>query len=452
MTFSHALSTNNYGPAKFIVDASAANGTHTTIATALTSASSSDTIFIRPGTYTENLTLKAGVNLAAYTGDEMTPNVTIVGKATMSTAGTVTISNIRLQTNSDFFLVVSGSAASIVSLENCYLNCSNNTGISYTSSGVTSLIQIISCFGNLATTGIALFASSGSGLISFVYSEIANSGGSSTNNTASAGIITVDHSLFSNPITTSSTGALAFLHSRIDSAAQNTTALTLGGSGTTTVAYSIINSGSASSISVGGADVTVRSVSVGSTNINGITGAGTITYGNINFSTGSSGMNTTTQLAGFTRPGITLSSHQPAFLAYLPSTDLNKTGAAAAFTIGSATALTEVFDQGSNFNTNGTFTAPYTGKYYLSGNCVVVGATISTGGNLTITTSNRNYIFNNVRPAGTSNAGFGISYLCDMDAADTATLVITMSGEAGNTDDIFGSADVQTGFSGFLAF
>jgi pectin methylesterase-like acyl-CoA thioesterase len=65
MTFTHALSTNNYGPAKFIVSSSAANGTHTTIAAALTSASTGDTIFIRPGTYTENLTLKAGVNLTA---------------------------------------------------------------------------------------------------------------------------------------------------------------------------------------------------------------------------------------------------------------------------------------------------------------------------------------------------------------------------------------------------
>ena len=46
MTFTHALSTNNYGPAKFIVDALVANGTHTTIASALTSASSGDTIFL----------------------------------------------------------------------------------------------------------------------------------------------------------------------------------------------------------------------------------------------------------------------------------------------------------------------------------------------------------------------------------------------------------------------
>ena len=117
MTFTHALSTNNYGPAKFIVDASAANGTHTTIAAALTSASSGDTIFIRPGTYTENLTLKAGVNLCAFDCDDLTPNVTISGKATFTAAGTVTISGIRLQTNSDFLLAVTGSAASIVHLK-----------------------------------------------------------------------------------------------------------------------------------------------------------------------------------------------------------------------------------------------------------------------------------------------------------------------------------------------
>ena len=79
MTFTHALTTGNYGPAKFIVSANVYEGTHTTIAAALTSASSGDTIFIRPGTYTENLTLKAGVNLCAYECDGQTPNVTVIG-------------------------------------------------------------------------------------------------------------------------------------------------------------------------------------------------------------------------------------------------------------------------------------------------------------------------------------------------------------------------------------
>ena len=96
------LSTNTFCTAKWIVSPTATDGTHTTIAAALTAASSGDTIFIRPGTYTENLTLKAGVNLAAYDCDAFSGQVTISGKCSFSAAGQVDISGIRLQTNGDF--------------------------------------------------------------------------------------------------------------------------------------------------------------------------------------------------------------------------------------------------------------------------------------------------------------------------------------------------------------
>ncbi len=131
---SHLANINPMSSSRWIVDPLGFNGTHTTIASAITSATSGDTIFLLPGTYTENLTLAAGVNLTAYNCDSTTPNVTISGKCTFTGAGTVSISGIRLQTNSDFLLAVTGSAASIVNLIDCYLNCTNNTGISYTSS------------------------------------------------------------------------------------------------------------------------------------------------------------------------------------------------------------------------------------------------------------------------------------------------------------------------------
>src|SRR5215469_17495644 len=84
-------------------------GDFTTITAAINAAVSGQTIFLRPGTYTENPTLKAGVNLAAFDADATTPNVIINGKCSFSSAGTVSISGIELQTNSDFCLAVSGS-------------------------------------------------------------------------------------------------------------------------------------------------------------------------------------------------------------------------------------------------------------------------------------------------------------------------------------------------------
>src|SRR6185503_17737268 len=117
------ISTGTFTTAKWIVSSDITQGTHTTIAAALTSASSGDTIFIRPGTYTENLTLKAGVALCAYVCDAFEPNVIISGTCTFTAAGTVSISGIRLQTNNAALLAVTGSAASIVFLNLCFLNC-----------------------------------------------------------------------------------------------------------------------------------------------------------------------------------------------------------------------------------------------------------------------------------------------------------------------------------------
>ena len=149
---------NLFSVAKWMVNPVAGSGTHTTIATALTSASSGDTIFIAPGTYTENLTLKAGVNLTAFNCDAITPNVIILGTCTFTAAGTVTISGIQLKTNSNFFLAVTGSAASIVNLKSCYLNCSNNTGISFTTSAaLTAGINCYDCIGDIMVQLVLLY-------------------------------------------------------------------------------------------------------------------------------------------------------------------------------------------------------------------------------------------------------------------------------------------------------
>lgn len=295
---SQQLSTNTFGCAKWIVSSDATQGTHTTIAGALTSSSSGDTIFIRPGTYTENLTLKAGVNLAAYECDALTPNVTIVGKCTFTAAGTVSISGIRLQTNSDFLLAVTGSAASIINLDNCHLNCSNNTGISFTSSSSSAVISVLNSFGNLGTTGIALFSHSSAGILTFDNFDCSNTGGSSTASTASSGILNTSYSTFTNPITTSSTANLTNRYCTHDTSAQNATCLTIGGSGGNGVTHCNFASGSASSISIsstGAATPNVFGCTVNSTNTNAITGAGAINYSAVTYLNTSSTVNTTTR-------------------------------------------------------------------------------------------------------------------------------------------------------------
>ena len=142
---------------------------------------------------------------------------------------------------------------------------------------------------------------------------------------------------------------------------------------------------------------------------------------------------------------------QPAFLAYLGASVNNVTGDGTNFQLGTTTALTEVFDQNSDFNTNGTFTAPVTGRYFLQATATLLGGTIINGGAIQIITSNRTY--NNYSSQLAANTGAvapTISSLTDMDAADTATFNISASDTGGKVDDLTGAATLVTWCSGNL--
>jgi hypothetical protein len=285
--------TSGFRYSKFIVSPTAGQGNYTTIQAAINAASNGDVIFIRTGQYTENLTLAAGVDLCAWPGDQADGNVTIVGTCTLTVATTVNISSIRLQTNSAALLAVTGSAASIINLNNCYLNCTNNTGITFSTSNAAGKINLNSCDGDIGTTGISLFTHTSAGTLNIQYGTFTNSGGSSTASTASAGALACAYCKFMFPITTSSTNVLNSFCNIIDSSAQNATSLTLGGTQGAAEGDNYA-SGSASAVSVGGALGVVESV-VNSTNTNAITGAGSLSYDLIIFSGSSKVINTTTQ-------------------------------------------------------------------------------------------------------------------------------------------------------------
>ena len=300
MTFTHALATNNYGTAKFIVSASAAEGTHTTIASALTSATSGDTIFIRPGTYTENLTLKAGVNLTAYEGDDLTPNVTIIGKATFTAAGTVSITGIRLQTNSDFVLDVSGSAASVVNLFYCYLNCTNNTGISFSSSSGSAQILVFYSAGNLTTTGITYITQSSAGHSVFFSTVLANGGGSTTAMSVSAGAMDLNKCIIQVPISYTGTSGANIEYCDIDMGNNNVTALTLNIAGAINCDFCKFTTGTATPIVVTGGQLSLRNAELDSTNATNISGAGSLNYSNLTFANPNHAMTVTSPFKYFT--------------------------------------------------------------------------------------------------------------------------------------------------------
>ena len=97
---------------------------------------------------------------------------------------------------------------------------------------------------------------------------------------------------------------------------------------------------------------------------------------------------------------------------------------------------TEVFDVGSNFASN-TFTAPVTGKYFLSAS--IRTEAVDSASNyylITIVTSNRGYQFI-FDPDFGQDAGYwvmSLSHIADMDASDTAKVQIVQHSGTQQTD------------------
>jgi hypothetical protein len=289
------ISSPDYHVSRYIVSAGgeADGANYTTIATAYAAALAAgapQTVFVQPGTYTENLTLSPGINIAAFRGDGDTPNVTIVGKLTSTITGTVSISNIRLQTNGDYVLQSTGANAGVINLMGCYINATNANSINNANANCT--INLYQCRGNCSTNTYFIASA---GAIKCFYC-ILEGNNTTTNSTFANADLTLSYTYFACPITTSGTGSVGLVKAEIITT--NTTSLTHGGSGTSLAMETRFESGTASAISIGSTLPVIHS-SVFSTNANAITGAGTLLYGMIVFygTAASSTVNTSTQTA-----------------------------------------------------------------------------------------------------------------------------------------------------------
>lgn len=240
------------------------------------------------GSYTENLTLSDGINLIGFNAA-----TSIVGNTTFSTAGTASISGLKLQTNSAALITVAGSSATILNVSNCFLNCTNNTGISYSTASASSQINLYQCEGNLGTTGIALHSISSTGTFSMHFCRFTNSGGSSTASTISAGIGNYLESYMDSPLSSSGTSSIGMNYFKMSTAAQNVTCFTCAGSSGTANNCGFA-SGSATAV-ICTSPVELTNSVISCTNASSISGASSIKYGCIIFDNTSSSITATTQ-------------------------------------------------------------------------------------------------------------------------------------------------------------
>jgi len=161
-----------------------------------------------------------------------------------------------------------------------------------------------------------------------------------------------------------------------------------------------------------------------------------------------SALGTTTSMA-FDANGIITKPLQPAFSVHKNSTSQDN------LAIDTQVLLTfshERFDQNSDFNTsNSTFTAPVTGKYFLSAN-IRLGAVDTAAAYfiLLIVTSNETYRFI-IDPNFSADLSFqtlSITVVADMDLNDTATVEFVQSGGTAQAD-VDGNGE-YTYFTGYL--
>ena len=280
----------------YVVDPSSTigtRGTYSTIQAAINDAPVGTTIFLRPATYTEDLTLKAGVSLQGFDASQTGRSTVIAGNITASYSGTANISGLTLRTNGAAFLTVSGSNATTVNIYDSYLDMTNATGIVNSGSGTPAIVNIRNCNGNIGTTGISLFTMTNNAGLQMDFCEIGNSGGSTTASTSSSpNTVTLNSSQLNFPFSVTSSGSVTAYYTQIST---SVTALTTAGTGVSSLNNCYLSGLTASAVSIGaGSTVGLNDCTINSSNTNAITGAGTLVYTGIEFDGTSSAINTTT--------------------------------------------------------------------------------------------------------------------------------------------------------------
>jgi len=162
----------------------------------------------------------------------------------------------------------------------------------------------------------------------------------------------------------------------------------------------------------------------------------------INFPNNSSNSTTAFNLQS-SGSGVTMPL-QPCVLAKKDNRTNDQTGDGTAYTI---PFETERFDQNSDWDGTSTFTAPVTGRYWVSfGVHIRQAATDMTVGFMQVVASNRTIQNNSAQASGVDGTGMFWGTLVDMDASDTVTVVIGLS-NGSKVADIDASTDDRTSIS-----
>ncbi|GEM_PF-4058401 len=300
---SHSIAINPMSSTRWIVDPLGTNGTHTTIQSAINSATAGDDILImtNPNHYSENLTLKPGVNLTGFNGDNLTGQVVVNGNLSYNSNGAISLSNISFTiavANNLLNCLPTGANVSTMTFNNCSFTAGGTASyflINTSSVSAFSSVNFINCNFDLPNANAGYYANSGNGQISFQNSFLGNSGGSTVYSSCSAGVVNATNTQFSAPLQYSGSGA-----GTLDGCVLNTSAIpftALDYSATTGAVgckYCRILTGSANSVIVTSPSVLqFQYCDIYNTGTYAITGNGIVEYAPIAFTNTTFALNTT---------------------------------------------------------------------------------------------------------------------------------------------------------------
>ena len=128
-----------------------ANRPYLTVSKAISVASVGTTVYVYPGTYTENVTFKANVNLSS----PIKFGVYITGNHTANFNGTTILDNITLNSSSGNTLYFTGTNAQNLQLINSSVNSTTGDAINWDNTNASSKIYFETGTVNVSTSGIS---------------------------------------------------------------------------------------------------------------------------------------------------------------------------------------------------------------------------------------------------------------------------------------------------------
>jgi hypothetical protein len=287
-------SDNLFGTTQYIVDANASLGSFTTIQAAVTAANAAGggNVFIRAGTFTENVNVPSNVTLTGYTGETFnatSSQTTILGSLVFTDVTNVSLYNLYIKANGATVpLQFLGTNPLEVNITNITVQAAAGATILFTNTGTNSSVFINQSF--LYQDGAFPVFSMSSGFIDVSFSFIGPSVQPNIivpSPISGTGVLTIQESIMQCSVVLTGTAQMLGIFSQIGGLG---IAIDNQATKSSSFDYCLLESGDAHAainVNAGGAVFLVQTSIFSTAATHAVTGAGSFEYDVLSFTSGS---------------------------------------------------------------------------------------------------------------------------------------------------------------------